>query len=63
MSGTPQPAVFGVGLDLLVGYIQTTTAVTTPMAVGDVKTGALYSQTVANSAVALAPFLRVQVRA
>jgi len=56
-----QPAILGVGLDLSVGYIQTTAAVTAAMAVGDVKTGVLYTQGIA--AAALAPFLRVQVKA
>jgi len=61
-SGSPtQPVVLGVNLDLSAGFVQATTAIAGPMAVGDVKTGVLFTQGIA--ATALAPFLRVQVKA
>jgi hypothetical protein len=55
-----QPVILGHNLDLSVGYVQATTAIAGPMVVGDVKTGVLYTQAIA--ATALAPMLRVVVK-
>jgi hypothetical protein len=56
-----QPVILGVGLDLSSGSILTTASVTSAMAVGDTKTGALITQGIA--ATAIHPFFRLQVKA